>query len=151
MSAQNKSKISRNVFSTANTYQNKIILLCFLPSVVTFLAFSTIVFIGNPIITKAVYHQSIDSVLNLVYGFTGAIVFVLCLLVLLSVMSAFVISHHIVGPFGRIMKELDDIIDGKSQRKITSRPGDDLARDLLQRVNVLVDSYVKQKSQYNKD
>ena len=151
MGAANTKKPSRNVFNTANIYQNKIILLTFLPSALIFLAFTTIVFIGNPIITKAIYHQSMDNVLSLVYSFTGAIVFFLCLIVILSIVVAFIISHHIVGPFGRIIKELDDIIDGKSTKNITSRPGDDLAKELLKRVNILVGSYVKQKEQYNKD
>lgn len=151
MSTSNCSK-KRNVFLTANKYQDKIILLSFFPSAFIFLAFMAIVFIGNPIITKAVFHTSISSITNLVYIFTGAIIFLLCLIILLAIMMAFVISHHLVGPFGRIVKELDDVIDGKSKRMtITSRPGDDLAADLLKRINILVEFYVKNKTQFNKD
>lgn len=151
MTTPNYSK-KRNVFLTANKYQDKIILLSFFPSAFIFLAFIAIVFIGNPIITKAVFHTSIASVTNLVYIFTGAIIFLLCLIILLAIMLSFVISHHLVGPFGRIIKEMDDVIEGKSQRMlITSRPGDELAADLLKRINILVEFYVKHKSQFNKD
>lgn len=136
----------RNVFLTANKYQDKVILLSFFPSVFIFLAFILIVVIGNPIITKAMYHNTYPDMVKLVMSFTGAIVFFLCLVILLSVVLSFVISHHLVGPFGRIIKELDDIIEGKSQKMlITSRPGDDLAADLLKRINVLVEFYVKNK------
>lgn len=145
MAGTNHSK-KRNVFITANKYQDKIILLSFLPSALIFLAFMGIVFIGNPIITKAVYHSSYPEMIKLVLTFTGAIVFFICLIVLLAMMLSFVVSHHLVGPFGRIIKELDDIIDGKSQRiSIINRPGDSLAADLLKRVNVLVEFYVKNK------
>ncbi len=146
----NKSK-KRNVFSTANKYQDKIVLLSFLPSTLIFLAFITIVFIGNPIISQAVFHSSVSSITNLVYTFTGTIIFLLCFIILLSMIFSFVISHRIVGPFGRIIKELDDVIEGKTKRLITSRPGDELAEDFLKRVNVLVDFYTKNKTQYDKD
>ncbi len=135
----------RNVFLTANKYQDKIILLSFLPSAFIFLAFMAIVFIGNPIITKAIYHSSYPEMVKMVLTFTGAIVFCICLIVLLSMIMSFVISHHIVGPFGRIIKELDDVLAGKNQKMITSRPGDDLATEVLKRVNPLVDFYVKNK------
>ncbi len=139
-------KPARNIFLTANPYQNKIILLSFLPSMLIFFAFIGIVFIGNPVITKAIFHTSIPSMTKMVYVFTGIIIFLLCLIMLVSIMISFVISHHIVGPFGRINKELDDIIAGKSKKLITSRPGDDLAASLLKRVNILVEFYVKHKS-----
>ena len=147
MSKEKPSIKSRNIFLTANKYQDKIILLSFFPSMFIFLAFSSIVFIGNPILTKAIFHTSINSVTTIVYLFTGAIVLLLCAIIISTVMFSFIISHHLVGPFGRIIKELDDIIDGKSKRLIiTSRPGDDLAADLLKRVNILVEFYVKHKS-----
>ena len=136
----------RNVFLTANKYQDKIILLSFVPSACIFIAFMLIVFIGNPIISKAVFSKSLPTVANLIYTFTGAIVFILCLIILSAIMIAFVISHHLVGAFGRIIRDLDDIIEGRSKRNITYRPGDDLAADLLKRVNVLVEFYVKHKT-----
>ena len=145
MTTGNTKKAARNVFSTANKYQDKIILLSFFPSAFIFLAFMGIVFIGNPFITKALFNTSVNTMTNMLYMFTGAIVFILCFVILLSIMLSFVISHHLVGPFGRIIRELDDVIEGRSQKMITSRPGDDLAADLLKRVNVLVEFYVKHK------
>lgn len=147
---QDKRK-SRNVFNTANEYQNKIILLTFLPTVFIFLVFTIIVFVGNPIITDAIYHQPMNSVVSLINKFTGIIVLAMCLIVIATIAGSFIISHHIVGPFGRIIKELDDVIDGRTDKKITSRPGDDLAKELLKRVNFLIDAYTRQKNQFNKD
>ena len=141
----------RNVFLTANKYQDKIVLLSFLPSAFIFLAFMGIVFVGNPIVAKAIYHSSYPQMIKMVLVFTGALVFCICLIVLLSMMMSFVISHHIVGPFGRIIKELDDVLAGKASKLITSRPGDDLAAEILKRINILVEFYVKNKTQFNKD
>ena len=145
MTKQEQTK-KRNVFLTANKYQDKIILLSFVPSAFIFIAFMMIVFIGNPIISKAVFSKTLPSVANLIYTFTGVLVFILCSIILLAITIAFVISHHLVGAFGRIIRELDDIIEGKSKRSITYRPGDELAGDLLKRVNVLVEFYVKHKT-----
>jgi len=63
---------------------------------------------------------------------------------LMSLIGAYIISHKMVGAFGRIIRELDEIIDGRSQRMITCRSGDTLTKALLERVNVLIKSYVKQ-------
>lgn len=139
-------KKSRNIFSTANRYQDKIVFLSFFPSVFIFLTFILVVMIGNPIITKAIFNGSYPEIVKLILSFTGAIIFLLCLILLMSMILSFIISHHIVGPFGRIIKELDSIIEGNSTKPITSRPGDDLAKDLLKRINVLVAAYVKNNS-----
>ena len=56
---------------------------------------------------------------------------------------AFIFSHNMVGGFGRILNELDEIIDGNSKKTISSRPHDTLTKELLKRVNLLVEFYVK--------
>ena len=60
--------------------------------------------------------------------------------------GAYVISLHMVGAFGRIIYELDEIIAGRSQKIITTRSKDELAKDLSKRINVLLEHYVANKN-----
>ena len=62
-------------------------------------------------------------------------------------MVAFIISHRMVGGFGRVLHELDEVIAGRSKRTIIARPKDDLFNELLKRVNVLIEFYVKNKNE----
>ncbi len=131
------------VYATSNKYQNEIILLTFIPSVLTFLSFICFVFIGNPTVCKAVFHVSFYDKVKFVNDMSGLMVTLMCLFFMLSLVGAFIISHNMVGAFGRIIRELDEIIAGRSERLISSRPNDTLTKDLLKRVNVLVEHYVK--------
>ena len=137
---------SRNVFSIANKYQARIILLTFFPSTLMFLLFICIIFIANPDISKAALHTSFLDMERLILRFPWSILFLMGLILLLSMVKAYVISLHMVGAYGRITYELDEIIAGRSQKIIKSRPEDGPMRDLLKRINVLVPYYVADKN-----
>jgi hypothetical protein len=137
---------SRNIFLTANKYQARIVLLTFFPSALMFLLFICIVFIANPGISDAALHTSFLDMEKLIFRFPWLIVFVMCLILSVSMIGTYFISLHMVGAFGRITHELDEIIAGRSQKIVNSRPGDNLVKDLLKRINVLVSYYVENKN-----
>jgi len=136
-------KKSRAVFVAANKYQNDLILIAFIPSALIFLSFISIIFISNPAITKALFHISFYDNAKLVSKFSGLIIFLLCFMFMLSIIAAFFVSHNMIGAFGRIIREMDDVIAGRSQKMISSRPNDTMTKELLKRVNLLIESYVK--------
>jgi hypothetical protein len=53
---------------------------------------------------------------------------------------AFMISLELVGPFTRINRELDLVIRGESRHHIKVRDRDAMARELLERINILIDN-----------
>ena len=56
------------------------------------------------------------------------------------VASTYVASRHVLGPFDRLLREMDEMLDGRRERKpLTVRPKDDLANELLKRVNRLIE------------
>lgn len=136
------SKKSRNIFTIANKYQGRIIFLTFLPSILMFLLFIGIVLIANPSISEALLHTSFKNMEKLIHHTPWLIFFAMSLILLVSMVAAFVISLNMVGSFGRILGELDKIIQDRSQKSITSREEDDLAKELLKRINVLIEHYV---------
>ena len=60
---------------------------------------------------------------------------------------AYAVSNDVVGPFDRIIRELDEVIDGGARQPITVRQRDELAHELLKRVNVLVKNLPDSDSQ----
>ena len=70
---------------------------------------------------------------------------VIAALLILWISSLFVIiwshraSNRLVGPFERILKELDEVIETRGKKMITAREGDDLANELLKRINILIE------------
>jgi len=138
-------KKQKDIFKTANKYQTTMVLLTFFPTVLIFMSFISVVFIGNPVISNKILHTSFPNLEILVNKYSAWLIFLMCMFYLLSLVVAFVISNNMVGGIGRIISELDEIIAGRSKRTISGRPRDNMTQDLLKRVNVLVKFYVENK------
>jgi hypothetical protein len=52
-------------------------------------------------------------------------------------------AANMVGSFERILREMDQVIDGNEKRNISSRKNDELTQRLLRRVNALISGYQK--------
>ena len=60
-------------------------------------------------------------------------------LLLFILMITYRVSNILLGPFERMLKELDDVIQNKKKKTIIAREEDELANELLKRINVLID------------
>lgn len=67
------------------------------------------------------------------------ILLVLPLIFLLVIVWAYTITNKLVGAFDRILKELDEVIAGKQKRHLSVRKGDELAEEVVRRINLLID------------
>lgn len=56
------------------------------------------------------------------------------------------ISNKILGPYERILADLDVIVSDRSQKKLRTRMEDDMFRELAQRINILIE----QRQQFEK-
>ena len=73
--------------------------------------------------------------------FTSIIPWILLMigfLMLAAILWAFDFSNKLVGPYERVVREMDEIIAGKSKKEITFRQGDDMFIELFKRVNALI-------------
>ena len=61
------------------------------------------------------------------------------ILLLFVVFWTYYVSNKLVGPYQRIIKELDDIIAGKDVRPLSARKGDEMFEELTKRMNVLIE------------
>ena len=124
---EKEAKKKRNIFRAANKYHEQIMILTFFPAIVVFLLFSIVVIYSGAVFLSNNSKWIVDVI---------GLVLIACLMVV------FFISRNIVGAFGRIMFELDEIIAGRTKKIITTRPKDQLSKDILKRVNYLVKHYV---------
>lgn len=50
----------------------------------------------------------------------------------------YLITSRILGPYERILRELDEVIDGRHKRLLSVRRRDEMFGDLLKRINALI-------------
>ncbi len=58
---------------------------------------------------------------------------------LFIVLWTYYVSNKIVGPFERVLREVDDILAGKGKKKIGTRKGDVMFEELVKRIDALVE------------
>ncbi len=58
---------------------------------------------------------------------------------LFIVLWTYYVTNKIVGPFKRVLREVDDILAGKGKKKIGTRKGDGMFEELVKRINALVE------------
>lgn len=131
-------KWNRSLFLNTNKYQKKIIvpilISCLLACAVNLFCLSYY-YLGGTLHQEAPFGISLLT-LNvlapwLYVFFTLTIAFIL--------LWTYYISNRMVGPFDRIIRELDDVIAGKKTTKIGTRKGDEMFEQLLKRVNTLIE------------
>jgi len=107
-----------------------------------------------PIIV-AFFLGCIVSWLNLIYFFVGgyltepssdwiqrAIPFLLTAAVIMMFMVifwSFHISNQYLGPYERVIVDLDDVLSGVTKGPVKSRKGDIIFQELLKRINILIE------------
>lgn len=138
-------KRKRKAFVVSNEYQARIVLLTFFPSLFIFIAFTTLSTLLISGVTQVLLYNSPATLAVQLSQWSGLIVFVLCLIFISALIFSFFISRDLVGAFGRIIRELDEVIEGRSKKLISARPEDKLANELLKRVNILIQSYIANK------
>jgi len=130
----------RKVLFYTNKYQRQIIKLAVLPTM-AFCVLITVFCMRFRIEAVDMILYGTRSVsLHLIDKWMIGIVIGLWLFFSFVFYQSFKVSHELVGPFGRINRELDDTIRGVIRRPIKVRDDDELAKELLQRVNILIDN-----------
>ena len=136
----------RKRFFRANQYQKRIIALAFIPVIIIIVFTWIIMEVFYRAMIGVILYQSSAEAVRMINQWSG-IIFVGFLAVLIgTIFWSFSVSLNLVGAFERIIRELDELIDNKSNKTLKARPKDDLANELLKRINVLIE----QSAQKNK-
>ncbi len=133
--------IKREMFAIANKYQKKIIILVFfamiIPVIITIFAMASLIF---TLLAAEIPHKEI-IIFNVWPAIMRSLIVMLTILplsIILILLVSYRISNRLVGPIGRISRELDERINKNSKEHIILRKKDDLI-DLANKINSILD------------
>ncbi len=121
-----------------NKYQMRILGLVLVPPVIilSVLALMSNLFFDQ--LLAAVESGSPTTLVDFLSQWRVNVFVALWLLLTLVVVLTYVVSRNLVGAFTRIFREMDELLAGRREpRPITARKHDDLANELLERMNRL--------------
>ena len=131
-------RAQRKPYLHTNKYQRRIIILVLVPTLVLCATISVfILYFQKELIDMVLYATNPPSV-EFINQWSIVTLVALWLLFIFVVSCAYKISSNLLGAFERVITELDDIIAGKERKQVQARPPDDLANELLKRINVLI-------------
>ena len=132
--------LDRKMFNNINQYQARIIRLVVVP-VFFFFAFLTyfLIEIQHEQVQLVLFGTRMAAVHFIDKWLVPIIIVVWCMFFYVCFL-AYRVSSELVGPFARINRELDLIIRGESRHHIKARDEDELAHELLERVNIMIDN-----------
>lgn len=132
--------LDRKLFSNTSKHQARIIRLAVIPSFI-FCALITLFCIEfrHEILDLILYGTRMLT-LHIVDRWVIPILIVLWSGFVFIAYTAYRISLEMVGPFTRINRELDMIIRGETRHHIKVRDEDELAFEVLERINILIDN-----------
>lgn len=126
-----------------NQHQEQLIVSLFSPFIVLFgviWSVPIVLILTEKPAMEILLQVSADQ-LTAFYFWSVGLVILLAAVFISSLVWVYAASNRWVGPFQRILNEMDAVIAGKGKRMITVRKDDMLANDLLKRINVLIDGY----------
>lgn len=129
---------SCRVFLHMTKLQRQIIRLSVVPSTIFCVVMYFLLQSFQREVGEAIYSASDVASIKFVSEWAFALLSILLLYLGCGFLWAYAVSNEVVGPFDRIIRELDEVIDGGARQPITVRQRDELAQQLLKRVNVLV-------------
>ncbi len=128
---------SRRALLHTTKHQRQIIRLSLVPSTIFCVVMYFLLHAFQNDLGEAIYTASDVASIKFVSEWAFALLSILLLYLGCGFLWAYAVSNTVVGPFDRIIRQLDEIIDGARQ-PVTVRDRDELAQQLLKRVNVLV-------------
>ena len=133
------SKLSRKFISfNPHRFQKPLINFLLFPCTITFAVLFTYIGLLYYDLTSHMYALHLDNPL-LIDQRIFSIIIVLWVLMFFVLYWAYRVSNHLVGAFDRIIRELDEYLDGGKKKHIHSRKNDQLADELLKRINAMID------------
>ena len=131
-------KVIRKKYIHTNKYQRRIIGLAIVPSLLVCFFISIVIKIFHKTLIDVLLFGSVTESVEFINRWAIWIMAGIWTFVVLVVIGAYIVSLNLVGAFERIVREMDEVIDGKDRKRIIARTNDDLANDLLKRINIFI-------------
>ena len=128
----------RKNFFHINKYERRILQAAILPTLIVCLGVSAfLIYFFRELINVMVHHSPAFGV-EFLNQWATIIFLVIWAIFALGLLLTFDVAKNTVGPFERIIRELDEIIEKRQPKQIRARDHDELAKELLKRINTLI-------------
>jgi len=128
-------KLARNIITHLNKFQKQIIfpvlIACLSSCVSTLMCVAYIYFPDDYMIFNGITIEKLRFYIPWILIFTSSLLVVV-------IFWTYYMSNKLVGPYERIMRDLDKIAEGQSKEALTTRKGDEMFEDLVNRINAIV-------------
>ena len=142
-------RYQRNLFVHVNKYQRIIIFSVMFPSILSLLIALASLYYIRYVAGHLVFFSNIDinhTDMFIPWFMDMQRSLAMCSWVLLGVglillgiiVWSFKVSNQLVGPYERVVKELDEVLTGKNKKPIVLRNKDEMFSDLVKRINELI-------------
>ncbi|MFP4473020.1 MAG: hypothetical protein ACLFPX_04010 [Candidatus Omnitrophota bacterium] len=135
------SKHKRRYLSYANDFQKQIITLAFLPAIIFYLLTLAICFTMYQGFLNMLLGGEDLAAVQLLSSGTFAVATVLTLVLIGILAWLFVVSKNILGPFNRVIREMDEMIESREKKMLRVRDKDVLAKQVVDRVNRIINDF----------
>ncbi len=139
------SKDNRSINFIATKYHRRIMAVAFFPVVIIFAVLLIFMNFFYPQMADMILFTDTARTLQFINEQGSVLFLLLGSLAVLILLWAYAVSRDMVGAFGRILRELDAIIDGGERKHIRVRKSDDPATPLTDRINILIDNILKDR------
>lgn len=129
-----------------NKYQRRIVALAFFPTIVLCVSILVLAKLFYKELINIIVNSSPATSVRFIDEWGALTIFIIWCLFVLILAWGYLVSRDMVGAFVRILRELDEIIAGGERKRISARQQDDLASELLNRINILIDNLPKEKT-----
>ena len=130
----------RQRFLGINRWQRQSIKLSVAPALVLFMFMFLLIEIFQTELRDVIITSSDEATIVALTRWGVWLFVALAACFLAVVTSTYVASRNVLGPFDRLLRALDEMLDGRRERKpLRVRPKDDLANELVKRVNKLIE------------
>ncbi len=128
----------RSMFMHTNKYQRRIIALTFIPSLILCILLTLFIFYFHRELINMILYSSTPPSIQFIRKWGIITLITLWAFFISVIIWAFRVSNNLVGAFERILRELDEMIAGREYKRLRARSDDDLANELLKRINALL-------------
>lgn len=128
-------KFNRNIVLNVNKFQKRILYPVLFSCLV---ACNAIVLCLAYFYFPAGHEFFFDLTLGDIKPYLPGVLISVSVMLIFIIFWTFYMSNKIVGPYERVLKELDVILTGDKRDGINSRKGDEMFEELLRRINLLI-------------
>jgi len=127
-------KIKRNLFLHLNRFQQRIIFFLTVLGLVSLslmIMFLSYLYADTNNFIHTFPFLLIKMCLLIAFPAAAFLILIVCL-------YTYYLTNKMLGPYERIIRELDAVLETRQKKELTVREGDDMFRDLLKRINALI-------------